>query len=660
MIQLESVSKSYGGEQLFTNLNWQLPDEAVVGFVGPNGAGKTTLFRIIVGDEEADDGRVIRPRDARIGFLPQEMDIGDEGTVLDVVLKGRCDLLELQRKLTVLEEQMANAGSDAEPAEEYASLEDRFRREGGYGMRGRAREIAAGVGFAPGEADRPIGEFSGGWKMRALLARILFSSPDVLLLDEPTNHLDVESIEWLEQYLTDYDGTVVIISHDRYFLNRTVDAIAELHAGSISSYEGDYDYYLTEREQRRQRLLKKQERQQQERARIQEFIDKFRYNASRASQVQSRIKTLEKMEPVEVPPSYESNIHFEFPPPPRVGKVVIEAREIEKKFDDQVIYDGVDFKLHRGDRVAFVGPNGAGKSTLLNILAGKLQPDSGTVKRGHRVDVAYFAQHSVDQLDVNRTVIEEMYDSASTEAARDVRSILGAFLFSGDDVDKPISVLSGGEKSRLALAKMLLEPAGCLLLDEPTNHLDIPSRQVLEEALRQFEGAFCVVSHDRFFLNEVVNQVVHIEEGQLRSYPGDYDEYRWRRDRESDEQKLSQQADEKGDTGEEKKLSAKEIRRETARIRRQKQEETRQLRRDVEQLEEEVARLEEELDEVQQQLADPETHRQGGERITSLNKRHSELETRLTEAMMQWEQKGGALEEIESKYDALEEEIRSR
>lgn len=660
MIQLESVEKTYGGDTLFSELTWQIPQGETIGFVGPNGAGKTTLFRIVAGQQAPDTGRVVRPNDVRVGFLPQEMELSTEGTVLDVVLEGREDLLELRRQIDRLEQQMAEGDSDEQLAGRYAELEDRFRREGGYEMRSDAREIAAGVGFDSREMDRPIEEFSGGWKMRALLARLLFSRPDVLLLDEPTNHLDVDSIEWLEGYLSDYSSTAVIISHDRYFLNRLVDGIAELHAGRIATYSGDYDDYLQQRQQRRRQLIEQRERQQREIERIQQFIDKFRYNASRASQVQSRIKQLEKMELVEVPPSYESDIHFEFPDPPRVGKVVLEATDLSKRFGDRVVYDGVDFRLSRGDRVAFVGPNGAGKSTLLRMLAGRLAPDEGQVERGHRVEVSYFAQHSVDQLDLQRTVLEEMYETASTEAAGRVRSILGAFLFEGDDVEKPISVLSGGEKSRLALAKMLLEPAGCLLLDEPTNHLDIPSRRVLEHALAEFEGAFCIVSHDRYFLNEVVNRVVQIERGELTDYPGDYDDYHWKRQQlEQSSDSGTQPADSGEDNQQDRRRSAREIRRETAELRRQKARETRQLRQEVDELEGQIAELEQQLEEVQQTLADPQTHQGDGQRIQQLQKRHDEIETQLMEAMDSWEQKGSRLEAIENKYDEMVAEVRS-
>ena len=658
MIQFDDIAKAYAGHSLFSGLDWQIPAGQTIGLVGPNGAGKTTLFRLLAGDETPDKGRVIRPRGTTVGHLPQELILESEGSVLDVVIEGRRDLLELEETLATLEQRMAECGDDDEVIGAYATAQDTFRREGGYELRSNAREIASGMGFTVDDFDRPISTFSGGWQMRAQLARLLLTKPDLLLLDEPTNHLDLGSIEWLEQFLLNYDGTVITISHDRYFLNRLVDVIAELHAGTISTYHGDYDHYLEEREVRRQRLLEQAERQEKERARIQEFIDRFRYQAARASQVQSRIKQLEKMESVAVPPAYDSEIHFRFPSPPRIGKTVISAKDIAKRYGDDVVYAGVNFQLHRGDRVAFVGPNGAGKSTLLKMLAKVTEPDAGTIELGHQVETAYFAQHSVHQLNLERTILEEMHEAASYDSAPNIRSILGAFLFTGDDVHKSISVLSGGEKSRLALAKMLLEPSGCLLLDEPTNHLDIASRRVLEHALNRFEGAFCVISHDRYFLNEVVNRVVHIEGGGLRDYPGTYDEYKWRRN------KVSQAAPEpdsedSDDADSDSTLTRKERRRLSAQLRQQKNLKTGDLRDEVQALEREIESLEAELAKVEATLAKPETHQGEASRIIELQKRHGELESKLMETMAQWEEKGIELEAIENEYAAREAALRS-
>lgn len=656
MIQLEGISKSYGSDLLFTDLNWQLLPGSRVGLVGPNGAGKTTLMRILVGHEEPDQGRVILPRDCRVGYLPQELEHFEEGSVLDIILSGRADLLALEERIAELEEIMASEeGAGERLAGEYSDAQDRFRREGGYELRSRAREIGAGIGFEDAALDEPISTFSGGWKMRALLARLLLSRPDLLLLDEPTNHLDVESIEWLEHFLIQYPGTVITISHDRFFLNRIVHTIAELHGQGLSIYHGDYDDYLKERELRRERLLAAASQQEKERERIEEFVERFRYKATKARQVQSRVKHLEKMDLVEVPPGYEAEINFVFPAPPRMGKVVLDGRGISKRYGDHIIYEGLDFQLHRGERVAFVGPNGAGKSTLLKILAGELRPDKGQVERGSRVEIAYFAQHSVDQLDLSRTILEEMEAAASYESAPNIRSILGAFLFSGDDVHKKISVLSGGEKNRVALAKLLLEPAGCLLLDEPTNHLDIPSRRVLEHALQNFEGAFCVISHDRYFLQEVVNRVVHIEAGEVRDYPGTYDEYRWRRAREAEAAEGLQDPQNKPtDDGEAEVVSRRDLRRLRAELRDEKNAEIGALGKELAALEAEIESLESELEVLEARLADPQTYEGSGEKIVELQKQHLQVEERLMSAMQEWEERGELLDEIEKKYAAKE------
>ncbi len=652
MIALEEISKSYGQDRLLEDVSWQLPVGEVVGLVGPNGVGKTTLLRILVDQESPDTGQVIRPRGVQVGYLPQEITEADDGTVLDAILQGRADLLALEAELKELERRLQNDQSE-EVTRAYDLAQDRFRREGGYELRSRAFEIGAGMGFSDEEFHRPLAEFSGGWKMRAFLARLLLRSPDLLLLDEPTNHLDLESIEWLEGFLKNYPGTIILISHDREFMNRLVDQITEIHARDLAHYRGNYDKYLVEREERRQRLLDAAARQAREIERIQTFIDRFRYKASKASQVQSRVKQLEKIEPIEVPPAYDSQISFEFPQPPRVGKTVLEARGLTKSFGDNHLYQGAGFTLHRGERVAFVGPNGAGKSTLLKMLAGRLPPDSGEVHRGHQVEVAYFAQHSVDQLDLQNTILDELEGAASFEATPRVRSILGAFQFSGDDVHKRISVLSGGEKSRVALAKLLLEPAGCLLLDEPTNHLDIPSRRVLEQGLRDFGGALCVISHDRAFLSQVVNRVVRIDEGRLKDYPGTFEEYRWRRAREGGE------VEEGDDSGASEVLSRKDLRRLRAELRQERDAEVGTLRQELNALETRIEELEREVAGLEEKLADPQTYEGGGESVAGLQKSHGELSSELAAVLESWEEKGGLLEEIEQRYASREEALES-
>ena len=418
------------------------------------------------------------------------------------------------------------AGPDAGPelTETYGEVQHRFEALGGYRLEAEAKIILGGLGFSPDGAHRPLAEYSGGWRMRAALARLLLLRPDLLLLDEPTNHLDLESLQWLENFLAAYEGSVVIVSHDRYFLNRMVTAIAELAGGSVTLYHGDYDHFLMEREAR-QALREAQARNQAKRvAEIERFIERFRYKASKARQVQSRVKMLGRMERIETEADAR-RIHFSFPQPPRTGRLVARMSGIRKAYGDNVVYAGVDFLVERGDRVALVGINGAGKSTLLKMLAGTLPFDAGERVLGSHVEVQYYAQHQLDALDPTRTVLEEIELAAPEAQISRLRTILGSFLFSGDTVEKKVGVLSGGEKARLALAKMLARPAALLCMDEPTNHLDLASKEVLEEALSGFTGTIVFISHDRYFINRIATQVVEVEHGQLATHLGSYDDY---------------------------------------------------------------------------------------------------------------------------------------
>jgi len=525
VIQLESVSKGYGGQELFREVTWTIAGGERIGLVGPNGAGKTTLCRILAGVEEPDAGRVNRARSTTVGYLPQEVAVAGDQSVLGEALSGFDEVWGLEREMERVAAALAAAPADGDAlTARYGDLQHRFEALGGYRLETEARTILGGLGFRPGEVMRPVTEFSGGWRMRAALARLLLLRPSLLLLDEPTNHLDLESLGWLESFLADYDGTVVVVSHDRYFLNRMVTSIAELGAGGLTVYPGDYDDYLVEREARRE-LLEAQARNQAKRiAEIERFIERFRYKATKARQVQSRVKMLERIDRIEAGRAARQ-IRVAFPQPPRTGRRVASLRGIAKAYGENVVYRGVDFEVERGDRVALVGVNGAGKSTLLKILAGALAPDAGERALGPHVAVHYYAQHQLDALDPARTVLEELEAVAPGLGHTRVRTLLGAFLFSGDAVEKRISVLSGGEKARVALAKMLVRPAALLCLDEPTNHLDLASREVLEEALAAFPATIVFISHDRYFINRIATRVVHVDRGTLTDYLGGYDDY---------------------------------------------------------------------------------------------------------------------------------------
>src|SRR6266508_1354127 len=419
---------------------------------------------------------------------------------------------------------MAAEDAGAELTERYGEVQHRFEALGGYRLEAEAKIILGGLGFASADAHRSLGEFSGGWRMRAALARLLLLRPDLLLLDEPTNHLDLESLAWLEGFLSSYAGSVVVVSHDRYFLNRMVTSIAEMADGAVTLYMGDYDHYLVEREARHALLEARQRNQAKRVAEIERFIDRFRYQATKARQVQSRVKMLEKVERIEVSASAR-RIHFAFPQPPRTGRVVARLSGVHKSYGDNVVYAGVDFAVERGERVALVGVNGAGKSTLLKVLAGVLPFEHGERTLGAHVEVHYYAQHQLDALDPAKTVLEELEQADPDSPVGRLRTILGSFLFSGDAVDKRVSVLSGGEKARAALAKMLVRPAALLCMDEPTNHLDLASKEVLEEALAGFQGTLVFISHDRYFINRLASKVVHVAAGTITPYLGGYDEY---------------------------------------------------------------------------------------------------------------------------------------
>jgi ATP-binding cassette subfamily F protein 3 len=523
LIQVEGVAKSYGAQRLFRDVSWRIAAGERIGLVGPNGAGKTTLCRILAGVEDADEGQVTRARTTTIGYLPQEVAGAEAGTVLAEALSGFAEVWALEREMEDVAAAMARTPSEGLTAR-YGDLQHRFEAAGGYQLESQARAILSGLGFATADLGRPLAEFSGGWRMRAALARLLLLRPSLLLLDEPTNHLDLESLAWLEDFLAGYDGAVVVVSHDRYFLNRMVSAIAALAPDGLTVVPGDYDHYLVER-QAREDLLEAQARNQAKRvAEIERFIERFRYQATKARQVQSRVKMLERMERVEVERAAR-RIHFAFPAPPRTGRRVAWLRGLHKAYGDTAVYAGVDFDLDRGERVALVGVNGAGKSTLLRILAGVLPFERGERGLGTHVEVHYYAQHQLDALDPDRTVLEEMEAVAPESTHTRLRTILGAFLFSGDTVDKKVRVLSGGEKARLALARMLVRPVALLCLDEPTNHLDLVSREVVEQALAQFAGTIVFISHDRYFINRVATRVVEVAGGRLTSYLGNYDDY---------------------------------------------------------------------------------------------------------------------------------------
>ena len=530
MLQLSSLTKGFGDRILFDNVTWQLSAGDRVGLCGPNGAGKTTLLRMLAGLDEPDTGAITKRTGLTVGYLPQDGLFHTGRSLIDEVSTAFQPLLDLQRTMTELEDQLADErrprAEHEAILERYAELQHQFRDQDGYTIDLKIAGVLNGLGFGDDQLEKPTDTFSGGWQMRIALAKLVLRQPHVMLLDEPTNHLDLEARNWLEDFLADYPHALILVSHDRYFLDRVVTRIADVELRRLTPYVGTYSEYLVERDARVAGLREQKKRQDEEIARIRQFVDRFRYQATKAAQVQSRVKMLAKITPIEVPLE-RKRVHFAFPACPRSGRIAIELRGISKVYGSTVVFDKVAVHVARGDRIALVGPNGAGKSTLMRLLSGVEPPDDGTRIEGHNLVTQYFAQDEATRLDPDLTVYDTLGASSSTDMLPSIRNILGGFLFSGDDVHKPVAVLSGGERTRLAVARMLLQPSNTLLLDEPTNHLDIDSTNVLLDALADFGGTLVFVSHDRYFVERIATAIIEIGHGEAVRYPGTYAEYHW-------------------------------------------------------------------------------------------------------------------------------------
>ena len=527
MIHIDNVSKQNGHQILFIEASAALHKGEKVGLVGPNGAGKTTLFRLITGQDQADEGRVSLDRGVTVGHFSQDVGEMAGRSAVAEVMDGAGPVSAIAAELADLEAAMADPdrGDEMEALiERYGEVQGRFEELGGYALDGRAREVLAGLSFSQEMMDGDVGALSGGWKMRVALARILLMRPDLMLLDEPSNHLDIESLIWLEQFLKGYDGALMMTSHDREFMDRIVDKIIEIDAGGLNTFSGNYDFYEQQRAQSERQQQAQFERQQAMLAKELRFIERFKARASHAAQVQSRVKQLEKIERVE-PPRRRQSVAFEFAPAPRCGEDVATLKNVDKSYGSRVIYSGLDFQVRRRERWCVMGVNGAGKSTLLKLVTGTAEPTSGNVSIGASVKMGYFAQHAMDLLEGERTVFQSLEDSFPQAGQGSLRALAGCFGFSGDDVEKRCRILSGGEKARLVMAKMLFDPPNFLVLDEPTNHLDLLTKEMLIKALAQYEGAMLFVSHDRHFLAALSNRVLELTPEGVHQYGGGYTEY---------------------------------------------------------------------------------------------------------------------------------------
>ena len=533
MIQLSDLTKAFGDRKLIDHVTWQIGDGERVGLCGPNGAGKTTLLKMLAGFQEPDSGAVIRPSGLTIGYLPQDGLSHSGHSVFDEASGAFQPLLDMKAEMHDIEHRLGDssvpqAEHDAMLAR-YSDLQDQFRLADGYSLDLRVASVLRGLGFGPDDLNRPAETFSGGWQMRLALAKLLLGRPNLLLLDEPTNHLDLDARNWLEGYLAEYPYAVILVSHDRYFLDAVVTRITDLNLRTLTDYVGTYSKYIEQRDAMLERLRQAKHDQDEELARIKLFIDRFRYQATKAAQVQSRVKLLEKVVPIEVPPE-RKRIRFHFPKCAKSGRTVFDLQHVQKAYAEILVFRDLTLHVERGDRIALVGPNGAGKSTLMRMLSGEDNPDSGGREAGHQVVIEYFAQDEATKLEPALTVYETLEAGSPQDMVPAIRTILGGFLFSGDDVYKKAGVLSGGERTRLAVARMLLRPSNTLLLDEPTNHLDLDSKDVLLEALEDYGGTLIIVSHDRYFVERLATKIIEIGHGDGVVYPGTYEEFLWHKE----------------------------------------------------------------------------------------------------------------------------------
>lgn len=645
MISINQLTISFGGFDLFKNVSFLINSRDRIGLVGKNGAGKTTLLKAINGDQGYDQGQVNIPKELKIGYLPQQMKIADSTTVIEETKKAFKELNELEDEIEKINHQISER-TDYE-SEGYqkiinklTELNQRFEILGGSDKEGNIEQTLIGLGFTRKDFNRETKEFSGGWRMRIEIAKLLLQRPEILLLDEPTNHLDIESIQWLEEFLKNYPGAVIIVSHDRRFLDTVTNRTIEILLGSIHDYKVSYSKYEVLRKERREQQIAAYNNQQKEIQDTERFIERFRYKNTKATQVQSRIKHLEKLEKIELEDEDTSSIHFKFPPAPHSGNLVIETKAVTKRFGDLTVFENIDMIVEKGEKISFVGKNGEGKTTMSRIFMDELDY-KGHYKLGHNVKIGYYAQNQTELLNDNKTVFETIDDIAVGEVRTKTRDILGSFLFQGEDIDKKISVLSGGEKSRLALACMLLEPVNLLILDEPTNHLDMRSKEILKKALLKFDGTLIIVSHDRDFLDGLTDKVYEFRNKKIREHLGGINEFLRKRKLENLQdlnRKNQQKKIENNKEVSDNKLSYLE--------RKEFDKELRKIKKKVTETEEKISTLEKEIAKIDEQMADPEKIK---EFTPEDYKKYDKLKNDLETEMENWEKYTAEHDEFEQK-----------